>query len=130
MTIRADLLLDGIGDLATMSAGLPPLAGDRAGALARVENAAVAVSEGRFVFVGRSREARREVRLRRGGRSVDLAGASVVPGFVDAHTHLVFAGDRAGELAWKIGGMGYAEIARRGGGLYSTVRATRRAPSA
>jgi imidazolonepropionase len=128
--IRADLLLDGIGDLATMAVGTPPFSGDRAGDLARVPDAAVAIEGGRFVFVGSARQAHRQVRVRRGGRSVDLGGASVVPGFVDAHTHLLFGGDRVDELTWKLRGMGYAEIARRGGGLYSTVRATRRASAA
>jgi imidazolonepropionase len=128
--IRAELLLDGIGEVATVAAGPVPLSGDHAGELGRIGNAAVAISGGRFVFVGTSRTARSEVRVRRGGRTVDLHGACVVPGFVDAHTHLLFAGDRSAELGWKIGGASYSEIARRGGGLYSTVRATRRASAA
>jgi imidazolonepropionase len=130
MTVRADLLLDGIGDLATVADVPPPLTGDRAGDLGRIADAAVAIADGRFVFVGPSRAARREVRLRRGGRRLDLGGASVVPGFVDAHTHLLFAGDRSAELAEKVHGASYTEIAAHGGGLYSTVRATRRASSA
>jgi len=128
--IRADLLLDGIGDLATVSGPPSPRAGDRAGELGRIEDAAIAISDGRFAYVGRSRRARREVRVRPGGRTIDLGGASVVPGFVDAHTHLLFGGDRSDELIWKVEGLGYAEIVRRGGGLYSTVRATRRASTA
>jgi len=127
--IRADLLLDGIRDLATVSGASLPLAGDRAGELGRIEDAAIAVSDGLFSYVGSSRRARREVRVRRGGRTIDLGGASVVPGFVDAHTHLLFGGDRSDELLWKVEGLGYGEIVRRGGGLYSTVRATRRASS-
>ncbi len=52
----------------------------------------------------------------------------MVPGFVDPHTHVLFAGDRHGEVEAKIRGASYAEITKKGGGLYSTVRATRRAP--
>ncbi len=57
----------------------------------------------------------------------DARGGTLVPGFVDAHTHVLFAGDRAFELELKAQGRSYAEIARRGGGILSTVRATRRA---
>ncbi len=58
---------------------------------------------------------------------LDLGGGSVVPGFVDAHTHLLFAGDRARELEARVRGATYTQIARSGGGLFATVRATRRA---
>jgi imidazolonepropionase len=128
--MKADLLLDGIGDLATLADGRPPFRGERAGALGRRSAASLAVDRGRFVFVGPARRGRREVILRRGGRRIDLGGAAVVPGFVDAHTHLLFAGDRANELAAKARGASYAEIARAGGGLLATVRATRAATTA
>lgn len=58
---------------------------------------------------------------------VDVSGKVVMPGFVDPHTHLVFAGSRHEELDWKVEGLSYAEIAARGGGLLSTVRKTREA---
>lgn len=58
---------------------------------------------------------------------VDAKGGTVVPGFVDAHTHCCFAGDRAGELAMKLQGLSYREIAARGGGIQATVRAVRAA---
>ncbi|MCI4366821.1 MAG: imidazolonepropionase, partial [Thermoplasmata archaeon] len=64
---------------------------------------------------------------RAGGRRLDLGGHCVVPSFVDPHTHVLFAGDRVQELPAKVRGVPYGEIARQGGGLYSTVRATRRA---
>ncbi len=60
------------------------------------------------------------------GRSTGRGG-TLVPGLVDAHSHVLFAGDRAFELPLKAEGMSYPEIARRGGGILSTVRATRRA---
>ena len=58
---------------------------------------------------------------------VDLPHHSIVPGFVDAHTHAVFAGDRRGELRRRLAGATYAEIAAEGGGIIATVAATRRA---
>lgn len=61
-------------------------------------------------------------------RPIDLQGRAVLPGFVDAHTHLVFAGDRAGEFARRMAGESYADISAAGGGILSTVAATRAAP--
>ena len=59
--------------------------------------------------------------------STDLAGALVTPGLLDCHTHIVFAGNRAREFEMRLGGAGYAEIARQGGGILSTMHATRNA---
>ncbi|MBJ6983057.1 imidazolonepropionase [Luteimonas sp. MC1750] len=58
---------------------------------------------------------------------IDAGGDLVTPGLVDCHTHLVFAGDRAGEFEQRLSGAGYEEIARAGGGIVSTVHATRAA---
>ena len=123
----ADLLAVGIRELATLAAGPVPRRGEAMSELGLRHDAAVAVADGRFVWVGSERAARRAVRLRHGGTRLDLGGASVVPGFVDAHTHALFAGDRSFEVARKVRGASYAEIARAGGGIFATVRATRRA---
>jgi imidazolonepropionase len=125
--IRADLVVSDIGELATLSEGVVPRVGEQAEELGVVSDAAFAVADGRFVWVGRERNLSRAVRLRPGGRRFSARGGTVVPGFVDAHTHVLFAGDRAFELPLKVRGRGYVEIARAGGGIYSTVRATRRA---
>jgi imidazolonepropionase len=128
--IRADLLVTGIGELATLNVGPVPRTGPGMSELGRIHRATLAVDAGRFVYVGTSAGARRTVRLRAAGRQHDLGGATVMPAFVDPHTHVLFAGDRASEVPDKIRGVPYGEIARRGGGLYRTVRATRRATRA
>ena len=58
---------------------------------------------------------------------LDATGGAVVPGFVDPHTHVVFAGDRRDELRRRLAGASYADIAAGGGGIVSSVRATRAA---
>src|SRR5713101_7298128 len=118
MSPGVDLILTNLSEAATLRRGPIPRVGSRAGDLDVVADPVIAVSAGRFAFVGPRRHARRAVRLRRGGVTVDGEQGTVVPGFVDAHTHAVFAGDRHGEIARKIRGESYVEIARSGGGLF------------
>ncbi|MGP8078226.1 MAG: imidazolonepropionase [Thermoplasmata archaeon] len=125
--IRADLVVRDIAEAATLATGPVPRAGAAMSELGRIPDAALAADAGTVVWVGRERDLVRSVRRRSGARTVSGEGGTLVPGFVDAHTHLLFAGDRARELPLKVAGATYTEIARRGGGLYSTVRATRRA---
>jgi imidazolonepropionase len=77
--------------------------------------------------VGAERELDAAVTLAADGLAVDARGAAVVPGFVDAHTHLAFAGDRDEEVHARLAGATYEEIARAGGGIVGTVAATRQA---
>jgi len=128
--IRADLVVRDLSEAATLAAGPVPRVGRAAGELTRLERPAVAIAGGRFAWIGPERHLAGAVRLRSGGREVSGHGGTLVPGLVDAHTHALFAGDRAFELPLKIAGASYSEIARQGGGLYSTVRATRRASDA
>ena len=58
---------------------------------------------------------------------IDAAGKAVLPGFVDSHTHFVFGGYRAEEFSWRLRGDNYMDILERGGGILSTVKATRAA---
>jgi|HubBroStandDraft_1064217.scaffolds.fasta_scaffold01209_9 imidazolonepropionase len=125
--IRADLLVTDIAEVATLARGAIPRVGAGMGELSLLHDATLAVADGRVAWVGPARRRARAVRLRPGGSSISAEGGTVVPGFVDAHTHVLFAGDRAFELPLKVSGASYAEVARRGGGLYSTVRATRAA---
>jgi imidazolonepropionase len=128
--IRADLVLRGLAEVATLRGGTVPRRAEAMSELAIVRDASVAVAGGRVAWIGPDRRLGREVRLATGGRTFDTGGSTLVPGLVDAHTHVLFAGDRARELPLKAAGASYAEIARRGGGLFSTVRATRRASDA
>ena len=105
------------------NARLATMASDAA-ASAMVETGAIAARDGRIVYAGpRSRAAGRLAR--RDGRST-ATGRWITPGLIDCHTHLVYAGDRAHEFELRLAGATYEEIARAGGGIVSTVRATAR----
>lgn len=83
----------------------------------------VAVRDGRVAWMGPTEQLPRE--LHDVEATLDAEGGWVTPGLVDCHTHLVFGGDRAREFEQRLGGASYEEIARAGGGILSTVRATR-----
>ena len=126
MSVHADLVIRNIRELLTC-AGPAPLSGSRQREVATVRDASLASLNGRIVFAGPSQQAAAAVELIPGGRTIDASAMSVVPGFVDPHTHLVFAGDRRDELRRRLAGESYAEIAAKGGGIVSTVAATRAA---
>ncbi len=109
------LLLRNIGSLVTNAPDCP-------GDLGLLENAAVSIRDGVIVWAGPDDEI--PVALLRGA-SIEVDGRAVVPGFVDSHTHLVFGGDRADEFSARLGGASYEEILASGGGIHSTVAATR-----
>ena len=94
-----------------------------------VPSGAIAVDERRIVWVGRDRELEAAVELE-GARTLDARGALVTPGLVDSHTHLVFAGERAGEFALRATGRSYLDTALSGGGIGVTTRATQAASDA
>lgn len=111
------LLLTGIASLVTND----PRFG---GLLGVVADAVVAIEQGRIVWVG----PRSDLPSRfHASAELECNGRAVVPGFVDAHTHIVFAGDRADEFARRLRGETYEDILAAGGGILSTVRATRAA---
>ena len=84
-----------------------------------IEDAAILVEGGRIAWVGPRAEAPA------GQHGINCKGRVVTPGFVDCHTHLVYGGNRAHEFEMRLGGIAYADIAKSGGGIASTVRATR-----
>ncbi len=103
-------------------------AGGGTAAAGIVRDGALAARDGRIVWVGPSAEVADHVEMLAGAEVLDAAGQVVTPGLVDPHTHLVFAGDRSAELAQRLAGASYLEIGRAGGGIQSTVLATRAAP--
>ena len=94
-----------------------------AGPFGAIENGAIGIQDGRIVRVGR----RVELAGYQARKVEPLGGAWVTPGLVDCHTHLVFGGNRAGEFEQRLEGASYEAIAAAGGGILSTVRATREA---
>ncbi len=107
-----------------LGAGLATLDGNAG--YGAIEDGALGWCNGRFVFVGR-RDALPGDPERLADCVIEADGGWVTPGLVDCHTHLVFGGDRAAEFEQRLQGAGYEEIARNGGGIVSTVRATRAA---
>jgi imidazolonepropionase len=108
-------------------AGPAPRRGAAQRDLPIVADGAVAADGDRVVFAGPDRELPAALAASPDATVIDGRAISVVPGFVDAHTHAMFAGDRRDELRRRLGGATYAQIAAQGGGIVSTVQATRAA---
>ena len=119
------LLLIHASELLTLRGPNGPRTGPSAGELGIVEDGALYSEHGRIVAIGPSSEIRRDHPT--ADVEIDATGRVVLPGFVDPHTHAIFAGFREREVEWKAAGLGYADIAARGGGILHTVQATREA---
>jgi imidazolonepropionase len=115
-----------IKQLVTLAGPSRPRSGAELRELAVVENATLLCRDGRIEAAGHASG----IAIPPDAEIVDAGGRIVLPGFVDAHTHPVFAGTRADEYEQRVEGATYAEIAARGGGIRSTVRRTRAAASA
>jgi imidazolonepropionase len=119
------LAIVNIGQLVTLAGPARPRVGAEMRELGLIPDAALLVEDGRVQFVGSYSDLRE--RIGPEATVIDARGRLVTPGFVDAHTHLVFAGNRAPEFERRIGGATYQEIASAGGGIQSTVALTRQA---
>ena len=122
------LLITNIAEVAT-PLGSTPCNGENQGRIQRYKDVEILIVEGKIVFVGK-----REKRIAQHGDldvapKLDAKGGTVVPGWVDPHTHLPWSGSREHEFADRLHGASYQEIAAAGGGILSTVRATRAATS-
>lgn len=126
MPLIASLLIEHLDQLYTL-AGPAPRRGAEQGNVTAIPDGAVASAGETILAAGTTADVLRAVQTDSGTRRIDGRGRSLVPGFVDAHTHVVFAGDRRDELQRRLGGATYADIAAAGGGILSTVRATRAA---
>jgi len=92
-----------------------------------LEGASVVIDGGEILAVGPAAEIERRYPRENAARTIDAAGRAVIPGFVDSHTHALFAGDRSDEFAAKLRGKTYQEILAEGGGIHRTVDAVRAA---
>lgn len=123
--MNVDLLITHASQMLTIpSHDRGPQRGERLGDLGLIEDGALAVSGGAIVDLGPTVDLAARYSA---ARTIDAGGHVVMPGFVDPHTHVVFAGDRAHEFEQRIAGATYLEIMNAGGGIMSTVRATRAA---
>ena len=118
-----DLLVRGAGELATPE-GKHAARGEALGRILVIERGAVAIDKGRIVAVAPETELLERFR---GRAELDAAGGTILPGFVDAHTHPVFAGTREDEFELRTAGATYVEISKAGGGILSSVRGVREA---
>jgi len=119
---EVDLLIKNAEELLTL---FPSSEGESG--LGMIKNGTVAIKEGKIFWIGKTEECPKEISLGRGGHEIDATGKVVMPGLIDAHTHLIFAGSRENEFEQRIQGLSYLDIAEKGGGILSTVEATRKA---
>ncbi len=116
------MLIHSASQLLTLAGG--PQRGRRLGELGIIENGAVLVRDEKIVVAGRTGDLKAEYPDE---PTLDAGGCVILPGFIDPHTHLIWAGDRAGEFERKMAGAKYLDILAAGGGILSTVKATRSA---
>ncbi len=122
--MTGSLAVVNIGQLVTLAGPARPRVGAELRELSIIPDATLLVEDGRIVAAGPHREVQSKGLPH---AVVDAQGCCVTPGFVDAHTHMVFAGNRAQEFEQRIAGASYQQIAAAGGGILRTVKATRAA---
>ncbi|MEM3765477.1 MAG: imidazolonepropionase [Candidatus Bathyarchaeia archaeon] len=122
---RADTLIVNASELVTLAgSNEKPRTGKRMRELGIIKNGCVAIKDGKILAIGKSPEIRKNFKAE---NIVNASGKTVLPGFVDPHTHLIFAGSREDEFQMRIEGASYMEILRAGGGILKTVRETQKA---
>ncbi|HYO88303.1 MAG TPA: imidazolonepropionase [Candidatus Limnocylindrales bacterium] len=122
--INADLIIHDARQVVTCASPSGPKRGAALREVGLIADGAVVIADGRIVAVGSTAEMLGEYSAK---RHIDASGKVVCPGFADAHTHAVYAGDRLDEFEQRIGGATYLDILAAGGGILHTVRATREA---
>jgi len=116
----ADIFIKNASELITMDGSNRPRIKKEMRELSIIKNGSVAIKDGKIVETGNDLEYDAE-------KTIDASGKTVMPGFIDPHTHLVFAGSREFELDMKLKGLSYMEILKKGGGIFYTVNETRKA---
>jgi imidazolonepropionase len=128
--MNGNIILKNAAELVTCS-GFEAKKGKEMADLHIIHDGAVVVKEGQISAVGTTNEIVTEIEKAKLDLSafdmIDAANKAVLPGFVDSHTHFVFAGYRAEEFSWRLRGDTYMEIMQRGGGIANTVESTRKA---
>lgn len=125
---KATLIVENASELVTVAGRPGPRRGRAQGELGIIHDSAVAVGpDGRILATGPTPRVRAAVATTPETRVIDASDKTVLPGFVDPHTHTVFGGDRINEFARRLAGADYMEILARGGGILNTVKATRAA---
>lgn len=125
--MKIDLLVKGIEELVTPTETQGPSKGENQGQLKIIKKGAIAVSGEKIVSVGREDEVLSSLNLDTRVEVINGSGKTVIPGFIDPHTHLIYAGCRHEEFLWRLKGAKYQDILKRGGGILDTVEKTRRA---
>jgi imidazolonepropionase len=115
----ADILIKNANELVTVSGSNKPRTREEMNNLSIINKGSIAIKDEHILDVGKNLEYKAEI-------IIDATGKTVMPGFVDPHTHLVFAGSREFELDWKLQGLTYMEILKKGGGITYTVNETRK----
>ncbi len=123
--MKGSIIIKNASQLVTCS-GFKAKQGKAMSDLHVIDDGAVVIENGVITAVGKTKEVLTKFE-ETGSKTIDATGKAVLPGFVDSHTHFVFAGYRAEEFSWRLRGESYMEIMNRGGGIASTVRATREA---
>lgn len=122
---KVDILIVNASELITLAGGSEkPRAGREMRELGVIKGGCVAIKDGRIVAIGKTVDIRKTVRAE---TIINASGKTVMPGFVDPHTHLVFAGSREDEFQARVEGASYMDILKAGGGILKTVRETRKA---
>jgi len=122
----ADLIVLNASELVTMATPVPPKRGQQMGSIGAISDGAVAIRGPHVLATGTTAEIKAAFSQKK-GRPLDASGKTVIPGFVDPHAHIVFAGTRENEMVMKLEGKTYMDILKAGGGIHRTVRATRAA---
>lgn len=118
-----DILINNANEIVTLKGPNKPRIKNEMTDLSIIKNGSIAVKDGKITDIGNNLNFKAE-------KTIDAKGKTVMPGFVDPHTHLVFAGSREFELDWKLQGLSYMEILKKGGGIVYTVNETRKANQA
>lgn len=124
--MKADIIIKNISNLITMEGVNKPRTKEQMRDIGLIENGVVAISGNSIVYVGKG-ECPPSIETNKDTIVIDGKGKTVTPGLIDSHTHLVHGGSRENELAMKLNGVEYLEILKMGGGIYSTVNATKKA---